>query len=78
MARPQKKGLDYFPFDVGFFDDWKIKELRCDRSTLPLCYGVYGRMSLYSIPCSLSALSNIVGVGLSDVSRLVNSVPLSV
>ena len=28
MARPQKKGLDYFPFDVGFFDDWKIKELR--------------------------------------------------
>lgn len=28
MARPLKKGLDYFPFDVGFFDDRKIKELR--------------------------------------------------
>lgn len=28
MARPQKKGLDYFPFDVRFFDDRKIKELR--------------------------------------------------
>lgn len=21
MARPQKEGIDYFPFDVGFFDD---------------------------------------------------------
>lgn len=28
MARPQKKGVDYFPFDVGFFDDRKIKELK--------------------------------------------------
>ena len=28
MARPQKKGMDYFSFDVGFFDDRKIKELR--------------------------------------------------
>ncbi|MDE5659304.1 MAG: DUF4373 domain-containing protein [Muribaculaceae bacterium] len=24
MARPQKTGLDYFPFDVGFFGDEKI------------------------------------------------------
>lgn len=29
MARPQKKGFDYFPLDVGFFyDDRKIKMLR--------------------------------------------------
>ncbi len=28
MARPQKKGIDYFSFDVGFFDDRKIRELR--------------------------------------------------
>ena len=28
MSRPQKKGLDYFPFDVGFFADKKIKALR--------------------------------------------------
>ena len=25
MARPIKKGLDYFPFDVDFFSDRKIK-----------------------------------------------------
>ena len=28
MARPQKKGIDYFPFDVGFFKDRKIKALK--------------------------------------------------
>lgn len=28
MARPRKKGLDYFPFDVDFFSDRKIKRLR--------------------------------------------------
>lgn len=28
MARPQKKGLDYFPFDVGFFNDIKIRGLK--------------------------------------------------
>jgi len=28
MARPMKNGLDYFPFDVGFFTDRKIKRLR--------------------------------------------------
>ena len=28
MARPQKKGFDYFPFDVDFFSDRKIKILR--------------------------------------------------
>ncbi len=28
MARPQKRGLSYFPFDVDFFSDKKIKRLR--------------------------------------------------
>lgn len=28
MSRPQKKGLDYFPFDVDFFNDKKIKVLK--------------------------------------------------
>lgn len=28
MARPLKKGLNYFPFDVDFFEDRKIKELK--------------------------------------------------
>ena len=28
MPRPQKKGFDYFPFDVDFFSDRKVKILR--------------------------------------------------
>lgn len=28
MARPKKKGLDYFPFDVDFFSDRKIRALK--------------------------------------------------
>ena len=28
MARPIKDGVEYFPFDVGFFDDDKVKYLR--------------------------------------------------
>lgn len=28
MARPQKRGIDYFPFDVGFFDSKPIKVLK--------------------------------------------------
>ena len=27
MARPQKRGLDYFPFDVDYHDDFKIIDL---------------------------------------------------
>ena len=27
MARPEKNGLDYFPFDVDFFDDLKVRKL---------------------------------------------------
>ena len=28
MARPTKRGLDYFPFDVGFFGDKGIRILK--------------------------------------------------
>ena len=28
MARPQKKGIEYFPLDVGFFEDKTIKVLK--------------------------------------------------
>lgn len=28
MARPQKKGIEYFPLDVGFFEDKAIKVLK--------------------------------------------------
>lgn len=30
LARPTKQGLDYFPLDVGFFEDVKIRRLKKD------------------------------------------------
>jgi hypothetical protein len=33
LARPRKKGLDYFPLDVDFFSDKKIKRLRARYGT---------------------------------------------
>ena len=27
MPRPKKTGLDYFPFDVDYWDDFKIMDL---------------------------------------------------
>jgi hypothetical protein len=30
MARPLKQGLDYFPLDVGFFEDIKIRRIKKD------------------------------------------------
>lgn len=41
MARPKKRGLDYFPFDVDFFDDYKIMDLMNE-------YGPIG-VSVYQI-----------------------------
>ena len=38
MARPKKQGIDYFPFDVGFFSDVKIRKIirGCGVSSTPI------------------------------------------
>ncbi|MBE6846358.1 MAG: DUF4373 domain-containing protein [Ruminococcus sp.] len=46
MARPQKNGLDYFPFDTDFFSDKKIKRLRAR-------YGNDGVMVYIYILCEI-------------------------
>jgi len=33
VARPEIKGLKYFPFDVGFFRDRKIKLIRGEQGS---------------------------------------------
>lgn len=37
MGRPAKKGLDYFPLDVNFWDDYKIMDLLDEHGPLGLC-----------------------------------------
>ncbi len=42
MARPLKEGLDYFPFDVDFYEDLKIEDLSNEFG--PLGESVYKRV----------------------------------
>ena len=37
MARPAKKGLDYFPLDVDFWSDYKIMDLLDEYGPMGLC-----------------------------------------
>jgi hypothetical protein len=46
MARPIKQGLDYFPVDVGFFHNKKIKNLRRAKGTI-------GVMTYFNLMCRI-------------------------
>lgn len=47
MARPIKSGLDYFPFDVDFFLDKKIKRLRAKFGTDGIAVYMYLLCEIY-------------------------------
>lgn len=47
MARPRKMGLDYFPFDVDFFSDKKIKRLRAKFGTDGIAVYMYLLCEVY-------------------------------
>lgn len=47
MARPKKAGLDYFPFDVDFFSDKKIKRLRASYGSDGVAVYIYMLCEIY-------------------------------
>lgn len=47
MARPQKNGLDYFPFDVGLFHDKKVKLIKGEFGTNGVLILIYLFCSIY-------------------------------
>ncbi len=47
MARPIKTGLDYFPFDVDFFSDKKIKRLRAKYGNDGIVVYIYVLCMIY-------------------------------
>lgn len=53
MARTPKEGLDYFPLDVNFFDDLKIKKLRRAHGPLGLIVYLYLLCHIYANGCYL-------------------------
>lgn len=48
MARPLKKGLTYFPFDVDIFQDGKIRRLRSRYGNDGIIAYIYLLCSVYS------------------------------
>lgn len=48
MAAPRKENLDYFPFDVGFFADKKIKRLRAKFGNDGICVLIYIYTQIYA------------------------------
>ena len=46
MARPLKDGIDYFPFDVGFLQDKKIRLIKGE-------YGIKGVVIVIQLLCSI-------------------------
>ena len=48
MAAPQKDNLSYFPFDVSFFSDKKIKRLRAKYGNDGVCLLIYLYTQIYA------------------------------
>lgn len=46
MARPTKQGLDYFPFDVDFFEDEKIEAISGE-------FGIKGELVVIRLLCAI-------------------------
>ena len=46
MARPNKIGLDYFPFDIDFFDDEKISAISGE-------FGIKGEITVIRLLCAI-------------------------
>ena len=47
MARPEKKGLDYFPLDVNFMHDRKVRRVCRAHGNLGMCVVIYLFCGLY-------------------------------
>jgi hypothetical protein len=46
MARPEKQGLDYFPFDIDFFEDEKIEAISGE-------FGIKGEIAIIRLLCAV-------------------------
>ena len=80
MARPTKKGLDYFPFDVDFFEDEKIAAisgefgLKGEIVAVKLLCAIYrnGYFILWSDMLRLKILRDLPGVSQDLLDKIVN------
>jgi hypothetical protein len=80
MARPRKTGLDYFPFDVDFFNDEKIVAiagefgLKGEITVVKLLCAVYrnGYFIVWSDMLKMKMLHSLPGVSAELLDQIVN------
>ena len=80
MARPNKTGLDYFPFDVDFFEDEKIAAIsgefgiKGELAVIKLLCAVYrnGYFILWNEPLKYKLLRDLPGVSAELLDHIVN------
>ena len=79
MARPNKKGLDYFPFDVDFFSDEKIGSIsgefgiKGEITAIKLLCAIYrnGYFILWNDALKMSLLRGLPGISLELLEQIV-------
>lgn len=84
MARPNKQGLDYFPFDVDFFDDEKITAIsgefgiKGEITAIKLLCAIYrnGYFILWNDLLKYKLLKNLPGVSSELLESIVNRLVL--
>lgn len=84
MARPNKQGLDYFPFDVDFFEDEKIEAIsgefgiKGEIVTIKLLCAVYrnGYFILWSDMLKMKLLKNLPGISSELLDAILNRLVL--
>lgn len=80
MARPNKQGLDYFSFDVDFFEDEKIEAIsgefgiKGEIATIKLLCAVYrnGYFILWSDMLKMKLLKNLPGISSELLDAILN------
>lgn len=84
MARPNKTGLDYFPFDIDFFDDEKIIAIsgefgiKGEITVIKLLCAIYrnGYFILWNDLLKFKLLKNLPGISSELIESIVNRLVL--
>lgn len=74
MARPKKKGIDYFPLDVGFFSNPKIKYLKARYGADGITIYIYLLCEIYKKGYYLKASEEFLYVLADDLRMSINKV----
>lgn len=80
MARPNKIGLDYFPFDIDFFEDEKIEAIfvefgiKGEITVVKLLCAIYrnGYFILWNDRLKIKLLKNLPGISSELLEQIIN------